>query len=78
MVRKQKRRRNVVTIGHDAHLKTSTLTVLDSNGKKIMRKKLNNDPDKLLAFVRQFPGEKQLAIETCYNWPVFHELLKNE
>ena len=68
----------MVTIGHDAHLKTSTLTVLDSNGKKIMRKKLNNDPDKLLAFVRQFPGEKQLAIETCYNWPVFHELLKNE
>jgi transposase len=54
------------------------MTVLDANGKKIMRKKIDNDPEKLLAFVRQFPGEKQLALETCYNWPVFHELLKNE
>jgi len=68
----------MVTIGHDAHLKTSTMTVLDSNGKKLMRKKIDNDPEKLLAFIRQFPGEKQLAIETCYNWPVFHELFKNE
>lgn len=68
----------MVTIGLDAHLKTSTLTVLDSNGKKLTRKKIENDPDKLLTFIRQFPGEKQLAIETCYNWPVFHELYKNE
>ena len=68
----------MVTIGHDAHLKTSTMTVLDDNGKKIMRRKIDNDPDKLLAFIRQFPGEKQLALETCYNWPVFHELFKNE
>ena len=68
----------MVTIGHDAHLKTSTMTILDSNGKKLMRRKIDNDPDKLLTFVRQFPGEKQLAIETCYNWPLFHELFKNE
>ena len=54
----------MVTIGHDAHLKTSTLTAVDSNGKKLMRKKIDNDPAKLLAFVRQFPGEN--------NWPSKH------
>lgn len=68
----------MVTIGHDAHLKTSTMTVLDDGGKRLIRKKLNNDPAELLAFIRRFPGPKRIAIETCYNWPVFHELFKNE
>ena len=42
----------MVTIGLDAHLKTSTMTVLDSNGKKLTRKKIENDPDKLLKFMK--------------------------
>jgi transposase len=68
----------MVTIGHDAHLKTSTMTVLDHDGKKLFRKKLNNDPQELLSFLRGIPGPKQLAMETCYNWPVFYELFKND
>jgi transposase len=54
------------------------MTVLDDNGKKLTRKKLDNDPLTLLSFIRQYPGPKRLAIETCYNWPLFHELFKNE
>ena len=68
----------MVTIGCDVHLRTTTMTVLDHGGNKIARKKLENDPNQLLRFVRQFHGEKQLAMETCYNWPVFYELFKTE
>jgi transposase len=68
----------MVTIGCDVHLRTTTMTVLDHGGTKIARKRLENDPDQLLRFVRQFHGEKRLAMETCYNWPVFYELFKNE
>lgn len=67
----------MITISNDAHLKTSTITVLD-NGQKLMRKKLYNDPNEILAFIRQFPSKKQYSMEATYNWPVFHNLLKDE
>ena len=65
----------MVTIGSDIHLKTSTMTVLDSNGQKIMQTKLDNHPDILREFVEQFSGPKQFAMEANYNWPAFYELL---
>ena len=68
----------MITIGSDVHLRTSTMTVLDHDGTKLMRKKLNNDPGELLEFVRQFESPKQFSMETCYNWPVMYELLKDE
>jgi transposase len=67
----------MITISNDAHLKTSTLCVLQ-DGQKVIRKKLNNDPDELLSFVRQFRGKKQYSMEATYNWPVFYELFKEE
>lgn len=68
----------MITIGSDTHLKTSTMTVLNHDGKKLMHKKLNNDPQELLNFVRQFPRPKQFSVETTYNWPVIYDLLKDE
>jgi transposase len=67
----------MVTIGTDVHLKTSTFSVVE-NGQRIAKKRLNNDPDDILKFVRQFPGPKRYAMEATYNWPVFHDLLKDE
>ena len=68
----------MITIGCDAHLKTSTMTVLNHDGKKLMSTKLENEPKALLEFVRQFSGPKQFAIETNYNWPVYYDLLNPE
>lgn len=68
----------MITIGSDCHLRTSTMSVLDNNGQKLMRTKLDNDPDVLVNFVRQFPGPKQFSMETCYNWQAVYELLKDE
>lgn len=68
----------MITIGADVHLKTTTMTVLNHDGVKITRRKLNNDPDELLEFVRGFSGPKQFAMESCYNWPVVYELMNKE
>jgi transposase len=68
----------MITIGSDTHLKTSRMTVLNHDGKKLMSKTINNHPEELLEFVRQFPGPKQFSIETTYNWPVMYDLLKDE
>lgn len=68
----------MITIGSDAHLKTSTLCVLDHDGEKLVQKKIENSPVELLQFVRRFSGPKQFAMEANYNWSVFYELLKNE
>lgn len=67
----------MVTIGADAHLKTTTFSVM-KDCKRIKRKKVNNDPVEILKFIRQYPGPKRYSMETSYNWPVFFELLKGE
>lgn len=68
----------MITIGSDVHLKTSTMTVLDHDGSKLVHKKIENNPDKLIGFIRQFKGPKQFAMESSYNWPAMYELMKNE
>ena len=68
----------MITIASDTHLKTSTLSVLNNDGKKIMQSKINNEPEKIVKFIRQFKGPKQFSMETCYNWPVFYDLLNDE
>lgn len=67
----------MITIASDSHLKTSTFSVVEK-GQKIMRQKLNNDPEEILKFIHQFPGEKQFALEATYNWPIFYELINPE
>ena len=68
----------MITIGSDVHLRTSTMTVLDHDGTRLVRKKIDNEPDALRGFIRRFEGPKQFAMETCYTWPVMYELLKDE
>lgn len=68
----------MVTIGADFHLRTTTMTVLNNNGNLILRKKVDNDPAELRAFINQCPGPKQFAMETCYSWPVMYDLLQGE
>lgn len=68
----------MVTIAADVHLKTTTFSVRNANGDRIMRQKVVNERDILLDFVRQFPEEKQFSMEASYTWPIFHDLLKDE
>ena len=68
----------MVTIAADVHLKTTTFSVRNNDGERIVRQKVMNERDVLLNFIRQFPEEKQFSMEASYNWPLFHDLLKDE
>lgn len=52
----------MITIASDTHLRTSTMSVLDDNGIKLIRSKLDNNPDEILEFVQQFPRPRQFAL----------------
>ncbi len=67
----------MITISSDVHLRTSTFAVLQE-GQRMIRKKLDNDPQQILSFVRQFEGPKTYSMEATYNWAPFYELLKDE
>ena len=68
----------MVTIGADVHLKTTTFSVRNAEGERIVRQKVMNERDILLNFVRQFPDEKQFSMEAGYTWPLFYDLFKGE
>jgi len=72
-----KKEDNMITIGADVHLKTTTFSVMEKY-QRIKKKKVNNSSGEILEFVRQFEGPKRYSMETSYNWPVFYELLKDE
>lgn len=67
----------MITISADVHLKTSTFSVIKDD-RKVMNKKVNNEPQEILNIIEQFPGTKQFSMEATYNWPVFYELLKDK
>lgn len=67
----------MITIAADVHLKTSTFSVYDGS-KKVMHKKVDNDPGEIMNIINRFPGPKQFSMEATYNWPVFHELLEDK
>lgn len=68
----------MITIAADVHLKTTTFSVRNAQGERIMREKVENKPELVRDFIRQFPDEKQFAMEATFNWPLFHNLLKDE
>jgi len=68
----------MITIAADTHLRTTTFSVRNEKGERIMRQRVNNEPTALLEFVRRFNGPKQYSMEASYHWPLFHNLLKDE
>lgn len=64
----------MITIGVDFHKRTSTYHVLDENGKKLKRCKLENKPELMERFFNELPtGPKQLAMEATRSWGLFYE-----
>lgn len=63
----------MVTIGVDFHKHTTSFKVLDEQGNKIKAHKMQNNPEDLQSFIRQFPGPIRLGVEACRNWGLFYD-----
>ena len=66
----------MITICVDFHKRTSSYCVLDDNGKRIKRCKMENRPELIEQFLESIPGPKKLAMEATRNWGLFYETVR--
>ncbi|MEC9492602.1 hypothetical protein [Flexistipes sp.] len=51
------------------HIFTSLRLVLDENDKRILKKKLDNDPDLIISTLKPYQNElKGVVVESTFNW----------
>jgi len=51
------------------HIFTSIRLVLDENDKRILKKKLDNDPDLIISTLKPYQNElKGVVVESTFNW----------
>ena len=56
-------------IGLDVHSSSSLVGVVDEGGRRLMTKKVHNDPRLVVEVVKSLPGEiVGVVVESTYNW----------
>jgi transposase len=68
----------MITIGVDFSKRTSVYSVLDSQGQRIKRIKLENDPNLMEQFFKTLPENepRELTLEATRNWGLYYETVK--
>jgi transposase len=65
--------------GFDLHSNNSYLGIKDDNGKPVFKKKLPNDPEKILAILTPYKNDiVGIVVESTYNWYWLVDLLMKE
>lgn len=56
-------------IAFDVHSSSSVIAVVDENGKRMMTKKVRNEPGDVIKILKSLPGEiVGVVVESTYNW----------
>lgn len=68
----------MITIGVDFSKRFSCYHVLDENGRKFYKGKVENQPELIDDFFKMLPEKepKRLAMEACRNWGLYYETVK--
>lgn len=67
----------MITIGVDFSKRSAVYCVLDDNGKKLKRIKIDNEPALIDEFFGSLPDEPvRLAMEATRNWGLYYEAIK--
>lgn len=64
-------------VGLDVHKQYCMTAVLDEKGQLIDRCRLASEPVTLRQYFRRFDQPTQVALEACYNWGWFFDLLQD-
>lgn len=67
----------MITIGVDFHKRTSVYHILNEQGQKIKRCKLENNAENIQNFIQSIQGPKQLAMEATMNWGLFYDTVQD-
>ena len=68
-----------VYAGIDLHANSNCLGVVDARGKRLFRKKLPNDPERVLEALDPIRGDVSgVVVESTFNWYWLGDLLMDE
>jgi transposase len=59
--------------GVDLHSKSLVFCIIDLSGKRILRRKIDNDFEKFLEIVQPYTESIAIALETTFNWYWFYD-----
>ena len=68
----------MIHVGADLHQRFCYFTALDARGRQLRAGAVANEPKALRQWLRQLPGEVQVAVEACSFWPGFREAIESE
>ncbi len=55
--------------GFDLHSNNTYIGIVDEDGKRLMKKKVDNDPDLILQYLNPYKEEiAGIVVESTYNW----------
>src|SRR5687768_10753563 len=64
------------SVGIDLHKSRSHIAVVDEQGRKILSRRIENDPATFLELLGGIDGESKIAVEATYGWEWLADLLE--
>ena len=65
------------SVGIDLHRKRSHVVVLDGSGRRLLSRRIVNDPATFLELLAEIDGESNIALEATYGWEWLADVLED-
>jgi transposase len=64
------------SVGIDLHKRRSHIAALSDDGRKLLSRRIDNDPATFLELLREIDGESKIALEATYGWEWLADVLE--
>jgi transposase len=64
------------SVGIDLHKRRSHIAALDERGRKVLSRRVDNDPATFLELLAEIDGESKVALEATYGWEWLADVLE--
>jgi len=56
------------SVGIDLHKRRSQIAVVSEDGRRLLSRRIDNDPATFLELLAEIDGESKIALEATYGW----------
>jgi transposase len=64
------------SVGIDLHKRRSHIAVVSDDGRRLLSRRIDNDPETFLELLREIDGESRIAVEATYGWEWLADVLE--
>jgi transposase len=64
------------SVGIDLHKRRSHIAVVSEDGRRLLSRRIDNDPQTFLELLREIDGESKIAVEATYGWEWLADVLE--